>query len=91
MNKIEPIDTYPTMTSFNVDPASTTSATIPTNASSTAMPGNVPAFLVKLWKIVEDENLDNIVSWSTVCLKNFYLLLYYLYCLYKAVVNLEIE
>ena len=65
MNKIEPIDSYPTMASFNVDSASTATAT--GNALATAMPGNVPAFLVKLWKIVEDETLDNIVSWSSVC------------------------
>lgn len=26
--------------------------------------GNVPAFLVKLWRIVGDESLDSIISWS---------------------------
>ena len=50
------METYPTMTSFGVE-----------HGTTTAMPGNVPAFLIKLWKIVEDENLDNIVSWSQVC------------------------
>ena len=30
------------------------------------LPGNVPAFLVKLWNIVENETLDDIVSWSQV-------------------------
>jgi len=31
------------------------------------VPGNVPAFLVKLWRIVQDETLDHIISWSQVC------------------------
>lgn len=29
--------------------------------------GNVPAFLMKLWKLVEDPDLNEIISWNEVC------------------------
>ena len=30
------------------------------------VPGNVSAFLLKLWKIVEDSKIDHLISWSQV-------------------------
>ena len=36
-------------------------------APAGAIPGNVPAFLMKLWRLVEDRQLDDIISWSQVC------------------------
>lgn len=36
----------------------------PIGETSRIVPGNVPAFLMKLWKIVEDVELDPIISWS---------------------------
>ena len=34
--------------------------------TETPIAGNVPAFLVKLWRIVGDKSLDSIISWSQV-------------------------
>lgn len=28
---------------------------------------NIPAFLVKLWKMVNDPNIDHLICWSEVC------------------------
>lgn len=33
---------------------------------------NVPAFLVKLWKIVEDPETNDLICWSAVCDQKYY-------------------
>lgn len=31
---------------------------------------NVPAFITKLWKLVEDPNYDHLIQWNQVCIAN---------------------
>lgn len=31
------------------------------------MSSSAPAFVLKLWKLVEDQNVDDLISWSKVC------------------------
>jgi heat shock transcription factor 1 len=33
---------------------------------------NVPAFLAKLWKIVEDPETNDLICWSAVCDRKYY-------------------
>jgi heat shock transcription factor 1 len=33
---------------------------------------NVPAFLAKLWKIVEDPETNDLICWSPVCDQKYY-------------------
>lgn len=30
----------------------------------------VPAFLAKLWRLVEDKETNDLISWSSVCIEN---------------------
>lgn len=38
------------------------------DSDSYVIPSNVPAFLVKLWKLVEDPQYNEHISWNKVCL-----------------------
>lgn len=35
----------------------------------------VPAFLAKLWRLVDDSETNNLISWSSVCKKIYFTLI----------------
>ena len=39
------------------------------DGDSCTLPSNVPAFLVKLWRLVEDPQYDEHISWNKVSLR----------------------
>ena len=44
----------------------------PEEPESYVIPSNVPAFLVKLWKLVEDPQYEMHISWNRVTIRAYY-------------------